>query len=488
MPLSDGMQRAADSVCVPGLDAALEACGFLELVQLLGYKESFMGSASVPDAHAGQLRDDLARLRDESTSPEALCGGLSSLPSGTAGVAKARTLVYAARLEFKKEEASNVAAASVHPTPAPPAPAEDQCKPLPASEVDSYWEAGERTTAGYTWIQPKFRLSDTMMSKMIRANTAGELWIPPIDASFSYKDPSSTRTVTTLLKAGGQNGGPEVSLQMVQGTQLQERHDPISIVADYTDIISHRSAALIACYGSPEASAKFTLSKRYSSLEKHRLATSPSVMLSPRSVAMLERALKGAARLGASTAVLLRIDKDVVDAVLERQSQYKEDGNLAVEHVCNQRTDLFRPSPAMNLSDIPRAGSVIAGTQFDTASSVGPSASAVGYSESVHSSGGKASERERRLQSERDRLQHENKKLKATSEASSFQSNSGRTRLGGNSRRSGGGDPQSSQICRDFNAPAGCDRASCRFRHVCSKPDRNGRPCGDSRHSAILHG
>lgn len=485
MPLSEGMQRAVAAGAFDGLDAALEVCGFEQLVQLLAYKESFMGTAAVSDVHAGQLRDDLRRVRDEHTPAGAPCGGLVDLPDDATGTARVRTLIYAARFEYKKEEATQVAIASV-PTPPPAAaPSEDQCKPLPASEIEGYWDAGERTTSGYTWTPPKFRLSDTLMSKMIRANTAGELWIPPIDSSFSYKDPSSTRTVTTLLKAGGQNGGPELSLQMVQGEQLQERHDAVSIVADYTAILTHRSAALIACYGSPEASAKFVASKRFAILDKHKLAHVSKVMILPRAVAMLEDALKTAARTGMSTAMLLRIDKDVVDAIHERQSQYKEDGSLAIEYVCNQRSMIFRPVPTAQLSDVARSAS--SGAYFDTASSVGPSASAVETSH-VSSSTSKVSERERRLQSDRDRLLHENKRLKAASEGNVSNAGSSRARFGGNSRRTGGGDSRSSQICRDFNSPSGCDRESCRFRHVCSKPDKSGRPCGDSRHSAVFHG
>lgn len=484
MPLSDGMRRAAESAAFPGLDAALEVCQFEQVVQLLGYKESFMGTAAVSDAHAGQLRDDLRRVRDENTAAEALCGGLTGLPADAAGIARVRTLIYAARREFKKEEAADVAVAAVS-TPATPAvsPSEDQCKPLPASEIEGYWEAGERTTSGYTWLPPKFRISDAIMSKLIRANTAGELWIPPIDASFAYKDPSSTRAVTTLLKAGGQNGSPELSLQMVQGEQLQERHDPISIVADYTDIISHRSAALIACYGSPEAAAKFAASKRFGQLEKHRLSATSKVLLAPWAIGKLERALKSAARLGVSTATLLRIDKDVVDAIHERQSQFKDDGSLAVEFVCTQRADLFRPATPISLSDFSRASTNTPSVaHFDAASSVGPSASAVGSNTSRP-----VSDRERKLQSAHDRLLHENKKLKAAESHASSNASS-RSRYGGNSRRTGGGDPRSSNICRDFNSPAGCEREQCKFKHVCSKPDRDGRPCGDARHSAVFHG
>ncbi|KAL1503513.1 hypothetical protein AB1Y20_011993 [Prymnesium parvum] len=224
MPLSEGMQRAAASAGFVGLDAALEACGFEHLLQLLGYKESFMGTGPVSEIHAGQLRDDLRRMRDASTAADALCGGLDSLSSDAPGVARVRTLIYAARLEYKKEEASTVAAATVLPAAAPaPAVEPDQCKPLPAAEIEGHWEAGERTTSGYTWMPPKFRLSDTLMSKMIRANAAGELWIPPIDSYFAYKDPSSTRTITTLLKAGGQNGAVELSLQMPSLWPLRTR-------------------------------------------------------------------------------------------------------------------------------------------------------------------------------------------------------------------------------------------------------------------------
>lgn len=264
MPLSAGLLHAAQQSGVAGIEAALEVCGFEHLVHLLSHKSSFMGPQGVTDVDITQLRDDLRRIRDESVAPGTVCGGLTSLPPDDSGVARVRALIYAARIEFKKEEASLVAQASTTAAAAAaPAPtvSDDQCKPLPASEIESHWEAGERATGGYTWIPPKFRLSDTIMSKMIRANAAGELWIPPIDASFSYRDPSSTRNVTTLLKAGGQGSSTELSLQMVQSDQLQERRDPITIAADYADILEHRSAALVACYGCPEASLKFVASK-----------------------------------------------------------------------------------------------------------------------------------------------------------------------------------------------------------------------------------
>lgn len=488
MPLSTGLSNAAKHAGLQGIDAALEVCGFTELVQLLSHKASFMGPTSVSDVDASQFRDDLRRTRDESTAPGALCGGMTSLADDESGVARVRALVYAARIELKKEEAAQVAhAGAAALTPAQP-PAEDQCKPLPASEIDGYWDAGERVTGGYTWLPPKFRLSDTLMSKMIRANTAGELWIPPLDSSFGYKDASSTRTVTTLLRAGGQGSTTELSLQMVQGEQLHDRHDPITIAADYADIIEHRSAALVACYGSPEASLKYVASKRYPNIERHKLAATPHVMLMPRAIAMLKRALTSAARLGLSTSALLSMDKTVVDAIHERQSQYKEDGSLAIEYVCNQRSDLFRAAPSVTLSDITHdtAGSY---RSRDAASSVGPSASLVDTPSQLGPHPGKASALERRLQSERDTARNELKRLRQSSDTSQVQSGrrNGSIRFGGDSRRSGGGDPRSNYICRDFNSQNGCDREQCKFKHICSKVDRHGRPCGDSRHSAVLH-
>lgn len=211
-------------------------------------------------------------------------------------------------------------------------------------------------------------------------------------------------------------------------------------------------------------------------------------MLMPRAIAMLKRALTSAARLGLSTTTLLSMDKAVVDAIHERQSQYKEDGNLAIEYVCNQRTDLFRP-PTLALSDV-TADNPTNFRSRDATSSIGPSASMVDAASytSAAPSHGKASMLERKMQSERDSARAELKRLRSVLDSSNANPRRNNpVRYGGDSRRSGGGDPRSNHVCRDFNGPNGCERENCKFKHVCSKVDRNGRVCGDSRHSAVLH-
>lgn len=330
------------------------------------------------------------------------------------------------------------------------------------------------------------------MSKMARANSNGQLLIPAIDAGFAYADPSATRSVTTLLKAGGESGTADVSIQMVQGSQQVERHDPVVLVADYIDFISHRSAALVACYSTPTAAHKFAASDAYVRLEKHKVSASlnPRPLLVPKMIMALDRALREATRRGYSTAVMLAMDKAVVHAIHERHSEFDEDGNLAIEFVVNQRSTLFMPPfpTAVPLEDIR-----VANCQGVTLSTVGPSVSEVGQSSraSASSFGNKrqrraVSERERRLQSERDRLSNELSKRQAVG-ASSSSASSGGVTYGGTARRMGGGDPRASQVCRDFNTSNGCSRASCKYRHVCDRVRADGRVCGDDRHSAVHH-
>lgn len=495
MPLSAGLQRAVEAVSIPGLGAALEVIGVTELLPLLSSRASFMAAPALDDVQLAQLRDDLRRVRDESDPPDRPCGGLAALPGDAAALSHLRILIYAARREFKLEEQLLLASAPNNPgTPAPvpaPAPA-DEVKPLPAKDITALYESAERCSGGCMWVPPKYRLSDSLVSKLARANANGHLFVPAVDSGFAYADPSSTRSVTTLLKAGGDGSSlPDISLQMVQGSQLVERRDPVTLVADYLDIISHRTAALVACYGTPEAAAKFSASDRYGNMDKHKLSLpfgAARPLLLPRMACGLERALREAARQGHSTAAMLAIDRAVVDAIHERHSEIAEDGNLAIEFVCNQRSTLFRPAAPVSLGDI------AAGTfgRDGLESSVGPSVSAAGS----FSSGNQRrlqSEQEKKLQSERDRLRSEleavkRQRLHAVPDSRSGGAGTGeRSVFGGNSRRMGGGDPRASQICRDFNAPNGCQRSACKFKHACDRTRADGRVCGDGRHCAVHH-
>ena len=94
------------------------------------------------------------------------------------------------------------------------------------------------------------------------------------------------------------------------------------------------------------ASGEYTASALFSALKKHDLVASfpaGSMMLMPRFVALLEQKLRTAARRGYSARELLDIDKAVIDAIIERHSEVKVDGNLAIEYVSDQRTGLFEP-------------------------------------------------------------------------------------------------------------------------------------------------
>jgi hypothetical protein len=53
---------------------------------------------------------------------------------------------------------------------------------------------------------------------------------------------------------------------------------------------------------------------------------------------------------------------------------------------------------------------------------------------------------------------------------------------GGEERKSGLGD-----VCRDFNTEKGCARATCRYGHLCSSADEQGKICRSREHNAIKH-
>ena len=78
---------------------------------------------------------------------------------------------------------------------------------------------------------------------------------------MAYREPASHKTLTTLLKLAGGD-----ALQLSQGGDTAERHDVPEIPADYADIISHRSAALIAAYSTNQASTEFVKSARFKML------------------------------------------------------------------------------------------------------------------------------------------------------------------------------------------------------------------------------
>lgn len=122
MPLSAGLQRAVDSVNVPGLDAALETANITETLQLLASRSSFASPGVPDDIQLGQLRDDLRRVREEDTPIDRPCGALQSLPPDHTALPTMRLLIYATRREYRLEEQQLLLAASAPAVPRPPLP------------------------------------------------------------------------------------------------------------------------------------------------------------------------------------------------------------------------------------------------------------------------------------------------------------------------------------------------------------------------------
>ena len=470
MPISASLNEVIEAACADfahwtGIGAALEAMRIVDLLGFLSHKPSFM-QAALDEGQVGQLITEIKRVRDDATPVTDVCGGYTALPVSAVAAPWMRAMLYRARTLYAKEEKEALV------LPDPKAGIEDPFKPLPPSDIDDIWKSGEKTTDGFSFISPKFHLSDANVSRMVRANKAGQLWIPIIDQGFSYREPASNRQVTTLFKSAS-GTSTEAQLQLVHGSEAAERFDPLNMVADYNDICAHRSAALVACYATPEASAAYGKSKTFAAIEKHKLVArdaKPPRMILPRFIASLERHLRAATRTGVSLTQMVGIDSAVINAIVERHSSVGEDGNLAIEHVCEQRQSLFAPPVAsVSLGDVP--GFASPGRMTSEVGSVGPSASEIG--------GKRPSELERRLQSDLDKEKNKNKrgdrdvKQKVT--------------YGGAGRVMGGGNKRSADICRNFNSAAGCYRKECNFKHACDARMRNGQPCGDERHSSGHH-
>jgi hypothetical protein len=453
--------------------------GITDLNNFLAWLPSFLGPGPVAAVDTNMFIDDIRTVRDDATPVGARCGGYIAFPDGIDGGRVVRAIVQSARRLYQLE-----CAEIATPPPPPAVTAEDPFKPLAPKTLSDLWEAGAIVTDGYSSVPDRFKLSDALVSRMVRANKAGEFWIPAIDSSFSYKDPSSNRVITTLLKSSGEGPVPGAEIQLVQGAQQSERFDPVDLAADYNDCIMHRSAAIITAYCTPQASTDYVASPRFRAIDRHRLVTTspkPARMLIPTFLAALERQLRAAARLGLSATVLLRIDSAVVRAILDRQATIHVDGNLAIEYVCEQCTHLFTPPRV--LLDLQ---SLHGGAGSDIGS-IGPSAS------QILSPAGKPSQRERSLQSENDKLRHQlgPKRTRFESDAGNSSARSETTQrnttYGGDGRRTGGGVPTSRAICDAFNAANGCFRRECKFRHACNVMNRNGSPCGAEAHCALHH-
>ncbi|MGA1354701.1 MAG: hypothetical protein ACO32I_08035 [Candidatus Limnocylindrus sp.] len=320
------------------------------------------------------------------------------------------------------------------------------------------------------------------MTRMIRSNKTGELWIPTLDGAFAYRETSANRVVTTLIKAAPDPDASDLQLQLVQHQSATERHDPVVLVADFCALLRDRSAALVACYATADAGEAFRASPRFADMRLHTLnAKECAVMLLPETISYLERSLLDAARRGCSKAELLAIDRQVIEAIVERTSRVCIDGNLAVEYVCESRDNLFLPPISVASS---RAS---ASTNF-----VGDKAPLSSPHFSTPDRQIEALKRHNaKLMSERDRaLNNENSKRARTgppaTSSTSRDPPPGRTIYGGHSGITGGGKSSSEHHCRSFNQAAGCWREVCNYRHACSVKLDDGKLCNRS-HSAVNH-
>lgn len=497
-PMDSDLREAVEASGDPHLVTAFRSMGFTTLLHLLTAQASFMAEVTIADDDLDALCLDIRRQRDADTAALVLCGGYPAFPRDASAFRLLRLVIYNARLKFSAQTSAGAAPAPP-PVAAPPA---DEQKPLPPHEIDDLWDAGKRVTMGYANVLPKYRLSDGLISRMVRHNKAGKLWLPAIDRSFLYKEASSNVVITTLLKCSGDASSAtaspsDVSIQMVQGGQLAERSDPVRLVADYIDLLSHRSAAILACYCTPKAIAAYKASSAFGHLQQHSECIAGSEMiLCPAFVGTLERKLREATRLGLSTADVLAMDQRVIAAIHERMTNVAVDGNLAIEYVCDQRESLFRPDGGAAVSLDQLGSSFQPSNRSSYASSVAPSGSV----SRAHSASGDSSQQEverlkklaSKFQSERDHARQDLKKQRRGGGSSpSARSDGGgrdqQTVYGGQSGRSGGGDSRGSQICRHYNMTSGCFRSSCSYRHVCDKPTGRDRVCGDARHNACTH-
>ena len=462
MPISERLANSiragfTDESVANDLGAALEVLGITTLTLFLGCKGSFE-SGTIVEAQLAALCASVRRQADDSDTPS---GGYATFVADAHAIPRLRAVVIAARREFKLEEADALA-------PAPPEEKEDLFKPLPPKEVNDLWEAGEAVTSGFSWVPPKHKLSDSIMSRMQRANRNGELWLPAIDGSFKYLDPAQSRLVSTLLgSADGDGAGGGVALQLVQGGGHSERRDAVHLAADYCEMLSHRSSAVLACYSTPEASVKYMDSARGKRIAKHSLIASsakPAVQILCRMVAKLERQLRGAARLGLSTRDLLAVDKQVIDAIAARSVEVSCDGNLAIEYVCDQRTSLFE------------------GPQGAVCSSVAASSSGGA------SVGGRGAGEQPPRQPGADGTDWKRKYSELQSQVDKAKNQQQKTVYGGRTGvMGGGGGRNQTSVCNQFNEERGCYRKDCKFAHVCNKQIRQGQMCRDDRHCALFH-
>jgi hypothetical protein len=489
MPDAPSLQllEAAVQVNVPLLHEALEELGVKSLTQCLAYGGSFMGTGACATGEIEELRDNLARktadLAAGSTDP---CGNCLAMTTDINGSRAVRTLILACRTLHKTVVQTAMAVANVAP-PDSAAAAAAEAKPLGEKVLDGHWDAGATVTGGFSTTEPHYHVSDAQFSRIIHANKAGTLWIPGIDSTFTYRDVSSSKQVKTLLMGAAETA---TELLLVQGASAHERHDEMTGVSDYMDLLHHRSCALVAAYATAEASAAFLASDRFGKLtchdRGHVTGTTRQCMLTPMFISMLERRLIKSARSGYSVSQMVRIDKQVVQAILERASLMFKDGNLAVEYICDSCMSLFSLEGSEATPSTPESAA---------------------KSDGVDERSRRMQDQIRHLTSERDRARNacrerdspirndrredrrENRRDDRATVTTPIRNDDRRNDDRRDERREErrGEGPVTDRICNDFNRSSGCSRgAACRYIHVCSKMRPDGSACRQ-KHSATSH-
>ena len=465
-----------------GLVASAEpnGLGLDTLGKLLGSRASFRQEL-IEDGHAGLMRD-------------AIRAQTAAFPAGEPGAAIIRTLIYEAREHYTTEVqvARTRKVKRAEKEEEKEKEEEDDAKPLPASDLEGRWDELTQLLMGYLQVLEQFRLSQGIMSRMIRACRKGRFWMPSLDQGFKYDDSASNSAVTTVLRAASST--TDAKLLLVQGQQYSERQDIVRIVSDVTDMLSHRSAAVIAAYCGPTGRAEFAKSPRYASLLRHASVVKGSAndcAITPYMVGELERFERNVARSGISTAEYLQLDRRILHALSRRmQSGIAEDATLSLEFVLGSFLGSESSISTTRVVDLAE----LRDREADMASSdvLGPSASRVGQS-SVSPDAARARKLElanSRLQSERDRAVNASERGGKRPERDEKRPRGGEARgktvFGGRDGRYGGGNPAGEEICKRYNGPEGCWAESCKYRHVCNRTMSDGKPCG-KKHPAQQH-
>ena len=239
---NDLLRDACSKVPVEDLHDALVNLGCTSLELVLAYMPLFM-DGKLNSAKVEELRDDLCRkAADQRDQSAAACGECAGMASDTRGCRNERVLILVVRTAFKTYHSTAIAQAAVLP-PSSAAAAAEEAKPLGEKVLSGHWEAAEVVTGGFSQVEPHYRLNDTLVSQMIYSNKQGSLFIPLI-SSLTYRDPTSNKRMTTILKGVGQLEG-DTELMLVQGGSASERRESLDLISDLAAFFHHRSCAMV---------------------------------------------------------------------------------------------------------------------------------------------------------------------------------------------------------------------------------------------------